>query len=212
MSIKIAVIAANGRSGRAFVETALAAGHYVNAGVRSKNSFENHPNLKIVKCDATNKNQLKDLIQGQEVVASFIGHSKNSPFDVQTIATQKIIEVMKECSIKRLISLTGTGVRFKGDKITFQDWFLNSAIKIIDPLRIKDGINHAQMLKDCDLKWTIIRVLKLSNVPSRPFVLSEHGPTKLFVNRKDVAQAALQVIEQASFIKQAPIISKIKNV
>ena len=206
--MKIAVIAANGRSGQAFVEAALTAGHSIRAGVRTKSYLKPHPGLTVVECDATNEAQLKNLLSGQEAVASFIGHVKGSEPNVQTIAIQKVVDAMNELGVKRLVSLTGTGVRFPGDKISLIDRFLNLSISIIDPARVKDGENHVEVLKASDLDWTVIRVLKLQNVPPKPFELREHGPTKWYVSRQEVAQAVLQVLEQHSFIKQAPIISK----
>jgi NAD(P)H-binding len=206
--MKIAVIAANGRSGQAFVEAALTAGHSIRAGVRGKSYLKPYPKLTVVECDATNEAQLKNLLSGQEAVASFIGHVKGSEPNVQTIAIQKVVDVMKEVGVNRLVSLTGTGVRFPGDKISLIDRFLNLSISIIDPARVKDGKNHVGVLKNSDMDWTVIRVLKLQNVPPKPFVLREHGPTKWYVGRQEVAQAVLQVLEQHSFIKQAPIISK----
>ena len=206
--MKIAVIAANGRSGQAFVEAALTAGHSISAGVRGKSYLKSHPSLTVVECDATNEAQLENLLSGQEAVASFIGHVKGSEPNVQTIAIQKVVDVMKALGVKRLISLTGTGVRFPGDKISLIDRFLNLSISIIDPARVKDGKNHVEVLKASDLDWTVIRVLKLQNVPPKPFTLREHGPTKWYVGRQEVAQAVLQVLEESSFVKQAPIISK----
>ena len=206
--MKIAVIAANGRSGQAFVEAALTAGHSISAGVRGKSYLKSHPSLTVVECDATNEAQLENLLSGQEAVASFIGHVKGSEPNVQTIAIQKVVDVMKALGVKRLISLTGTGVRFPGDKISLIDRFLNLSISIIDPARVKDGKNHVEVLKASDLDWTVIRVLKLQNVPPKPFTLLEHGPTKWYVGRQEVAQAVLQVLEQRSFVKQAPIIGK----
>ncbi|HEY4964184.1 MAG TPA: NAD(P)H-binding protein [Candidatus Saccharimonadales bacterium] len=206
--MKIAVIAANGRSGQAFIEAALTAGHSISAGVRGKSYLKSHPSLTVVECDATNEAQLENLLSGQEAVASFIGHVKGSEPNVQTIAIQKVVDVMKALGVKRLISLTGTGVRFPGDKISLIDRFLNLNISIIDPARVKDGKNHVGVLKASDLDWTVIRVLKLQNVPPKPFTLREHGPTKWYVGRQEVAQAVLQVLEQRSFVKQAPIIGK----
>jgi putative NADH-flavin reductase len=206
--MKIAVIAANGRSGQAFVGAALTAGHSIHAGVRGKSYLKPHPNLTVVECDATNEAQLKNLLSGQEAVASFIGHVKGSEPNVQTIAIQQVVDVMKALGVKRLVSLTGTGVRFSGDKISLIDRILNLSISIIDPARVKDGKNHVEVLKSSALDWTVIRVLKLQNVPPKPFELREHGPTKWYVSRQEVAQAVLQVLEQRSFIKQAPIISK----
>lgn len=207
--MKIAVIGANGRSGQAFVEQALAAGHYVNAGIRGRSFIKPHNNLAIVECDATNEAQLKNLLFGQDAVASFIGHVKSSEANVQTVAIQKVIFVSKQLGIERLVSLTGTGVRFTGDKISIIDRLLNLSISIIDPARVSDGKSHVEAIKASDLDWTVIRVLKLQNVAPKPFKLLNNGPTKWYVGRQEVAQAVLQVLEQRSFIQQSPIIGKL---
>jgi putative NADH-flavin reductase len=206
--MKIAVIAANGRSGQTFVEVALANGHLIRAGILGKSYLKPHPNLTVVECDATNEDQLKNLLLNQEAVTSFIGHVKGSAPNVQTSAIEKLVGVMQGLNIIRIVSLTGTGVRFPGDKITIVDRILNLSISIIDPARVKDGKNHVEVLKASNLDWTIIRVLKLQNVQPRPFKLLENGPTKWYVGRTEVAKAVLEVLEQGSFIKQAPIIGK----
>ena len=209
--MKIAVIAANGRSGQAFVKAALAAGHQVRAGVFSKSNLKPHPKLTIVHCDATKEADVKNLITGCDAVVSLIGHVEGSAPDVQTVAIQKIVAAMKQTGVKRLVSLTGTGVRFAGDKIILIDRFLNLGLSLVDPKRLKDGRNHAEVLKNSGLDWTLIRVLKLQNVKPRAFALSQHGPTKWYVGRQEVAQAILEVLAKGSFIKQAPIISPFKT-
>jgi len=206
--MRIAVIAANGRLGKAFVEAALKAGHSVRAGVRGVNTLAAHPNLEIVPCDATNADELRVLLAGQEVVVSAIGHVKGSAPDVQTVATQVMVDVMTELGIKRYIDVTGTGVRFAGDKITLIDRFLNLGVGIMDPSRVKDGIDHQEVLKGSDLDWTTVRVLKLQSVEAKPFTLRLHGPTKSFVGREEVASAMLEVVEGGTFFKQAPIVSR----
>ena len=87
------------------------------------------------------------------------------------------------------------------------DYLLNAAVSLIDPARVQDGRDHAAVLQASQLDWTIIRVLKLQNVPARPFVLTPHGPTKLYVGRDEVAAAILQVLEQHTFVGEMPIIS-----
>ena len=206
--MNIAVIAANGRSGKIFVERALAAGHSIRAGVHRTNNLSAHSRLSVVACDATKQSDLQELIKGQDAVVSFIGHVKGSPPYVQTDAMRALIVALQAQGLRRVVSLTGTGVRFPGDHITMVDRILNVSIRLIDPARISDGQEHVEILKQSDLDWTILRVLKLQNTSPRPFVLREHGPTKWFVSREEVATAALQVLEQGSFIKQAPILSK----
>lgn len=205
--MRIAVIAADGRSGRIFVEQALAAGHVVRAGVFGAHTLQSHERLTIMHCDATNKAELERLLEGQDAVVSFIGHVKGSPRFVQTDAMKVLVSVMRAQKIARIVSLTGTGVRFPGDKVTLLDRVLNFAVRFIDPARIEDGIAHMAVLRQSDLAWTVLRVLKLQNTAPKPFRLQAHGPTKWYVSRYDVAAAALQVLERQSFIRQAPILS-----
>ena len=207
----IAVIAAGGRSGQMFVKAALEAGHRVRAGVRGQNPFPPNDNLQTFECDATDKKQLANLLQGADAVVSLIGHVKGSPANVQTEAIKNVVQVMGQLGIKRLISLTGTGARMPGDKITLMDRFLNLGVGIVDPARVRDGRDHLEVLKQGDLDWTVIRVLKLQNVAPRTYTLTEHGPTKTYVGREEVTQAILQVLKAGSFIKQAPIISPPAN-
>lgn len=209
--MRIAVIAANGRLGKVFVEKALSAGFSVRAGVKGTNTLSEHPQLEVVSCDATDRSELENLLSGQDVVVSAIGHVKGSSPDVQTVATKLIVSVMNELGIKRYVDVTGTGVRFPGDHITIVDRFLNLAVEIIDNPRVKDGRDHQVILKQSDLDWTTIRILKLRNVAEKPYSLTLNGPTKWYVGRAEVASAMLDVIQKNSFIRQAPIISKLNK-
>lgn len=206
--LKVAVIAANGRLGKAFVAKALRAGYSVRAGVRGSHDFATHPKLEVIECDATVHAEVEKLIDGQDVVVSAIGHIKSSPADVQTVATKTIVSAMKKRGLSRYVDVTGTGVRFPGDTITLIDRVLNTAVEVIDRDRVVDGRTHQEVLKNSALHWTTIRVLKLQNVPEKPFTLKLNGPTKPYVGREEVAKAMLQVIEENTFIQQAPIIGK----
>lgn len=206
--MNIAVVAANGRSGRAFVEAALAAGHMVRAGVRTpaNATFTPHALLTVVKCDATVQEDVSALIKDQDAVVSMIGHVRGSAADVHIRAITCVIQAMGEQGVTRLVSLTGTGVRFAGDEVTLVDRFLNKVIELTGLSFCKDGIQHVEYIKQSELDWTIIRALLLTNNEAAPFQLKEHGPAKLFVSREEVALAALQVLEKHTYIKQAPII------
>lgn len=207
--MKIAVIAANGRSGQTFVEKALQSGHEIRGGILGKSFLPDHPNLITLTCDATNQEEVKTLIHDCDAVVTLIGHVKGSAPDVQTKAIKTIISAMESEKISRLVSLTGTGVRFPGDKVTLTDRFLNLGVRLVDPSRVSDGKKHVNELQKSNLGWTIIRVLKLQNTEPKPFALNENGPPKTIVSREEVASAILQVLENQSFIKKSPIISKV---
>lgn len=206
--MNIAVIAANGRSGQAFVTAALAAGHTIHAGIHGASNFSQQDGLMTMQCDATRPSEVSALISGCDAVVSLIGHVPGSAATVQTDSMRTIIECMKQQHVSRIISLTGTGVRQPGDHITLTDRLLNMSISIIDPARVQDGKGHAKLLSASGLEWTILRVLKLQNVTPKPFILTENGPTRPYVGRVDVARAIVEVIENHSFIQKMPILSK----
>ena len=209
--MKIAVIAANGRTGKEFVKYALSQGHTIRAGIHRHNTLSSHPNLLILPCDVNDIAHIERLIAGCDAVVSLIGHVNGSQADIQTRGIHNIIAVMKKHRMRRILSLTGSGVRFKFDRITPMDRILNLSISILDPQRVKDGNNHAEVLKSTDLDWTILRVLKLQNTRPNLFQLTENGPTKTFVSRKEVAHALLQILELGTFNHRAPMISYISR-
>ena len=205
--MKIAVIAADGRTGKLFCERAAQNGHFVNAGIFTDTTF-NSRNINAIHCDATQYKDVAHLIKGCDVVVSLIGHVRGSQPDIQTKAIQNCITAMENNHLTRIISLTGTGVRMPEDAIPIYDWPLNLAIRIIDPKRIEDGKRHAELLMaENKLAWTIVRVLKLTNGKEKPFCLSTTHPTKLFTSREEVSSALLQILEEESFIRQSPVLS-----
>lgn len=205
--MKIAVIGANGKTGQLFVDEAVQRGHVIRAGVYRGNTFTKSDYIETVQCDAMNLGDVENLIKGCDVVVSLIGHIPRSPAFVQTTAISNVLSAMKKQGIRRIVSLTGTGVRIKGDKPSFVDRIMTLAITAIDPQRIRDGIAHADVLRESDTDWTIIRVLKLTNLPMHRYTLTPGGPARVLVSRASVADAILRVLLDDSHRKQAPVIS-----
>ncbi len=209
--MKLAVIGASGKSGLKFVQLALEDSFEIKAGINRLNKIKStSPNLEIVKCNALNFDEIENLISGCQAVVSLIGHGRKSPANLQTLAITNVIKAMKKQGISRLISLTGNGVRMTGDKITLIDLFLNFSIKLIDPNRIKDGISHADLIRHSELDWTILRVLKLHDLYESDFSLTDNGPAKVLVSRKEVARAIIIMLKNDSYFKRLPLISKIQ--
>lgn len=204
----VAVVGANGRSGKQFVLAALEAGFVVRAGVRGPHDLPDNENLTILACDALSKNELKILIHGSDAVVSLIGHGPGVSATVQQTATRYILQLMQQFGIRRLISLTGTGVRFAGDRPGMIDKLANRFIASVDPERIKDGKAHAELLKKSDVDWTLVRVLKLTNGSHHGRVtFSPHVPSELLTPRSRVAAGVVQLLKTDQYIKQAPVIT-----
>lgn len=206
--MRVAILGANGRSGKACVEACLEAGMAVHAGVFSPNTLAPHPKLTVTHVDGQNKREVMDLVKDCDAVVSLIGHVKGSPASMQTEAIKNVLAAMDKHGVKRLISLTGTGVRLYDDTPSLIDKLLNISINMVDPARIEDGKQHANVIQASDKNWTIVRVLKLTNGPVKKYHLDPHGPARLFTSRKTVARAIVAILQSDKYIRSAPIITR----
>ncbi len=204
----IGVIGANGRTGKICVTKLLDEGYRVKAAVHTHSTIQPHPNLTVHTVDGTNLNQVSDWVAGCDAIVSLIGHGKKSPPWMQTETTKSLVAACKHHHIQRIISLTGTGVRFPGDQLSVIDRFLNFVIAKIDPDRIADGIRHVEVLKQSGLDWSLVRVLKLTNGPAQRYGLSLTGPARLFTARHTVADVVCNLLASNTYLCQAPVIGK----
>jgi hypothetical protein len=205
--MKIAVIAAQGRSGQAFVKEALVAGHDVAAGIRGDSPFERHDRLNTFQCDATNIEQVTRLIDRADAVVSLIGHVKGSTDFIQSDATKTILRAMEVAGVKRIVSLTGAGVWVPGDRFEKPIKLLNTISSRLGVKRFDDGIRHVELLHASSTDWTVVRVLLLTNGTPGKFRLTPHGFAKIPTPRREVAKAILQVLERQSFVHDHPVVT-----
>lgn len=206
--MRIAVIAANGRSGQAFVHEALAAGHIVHAGIRGQNPFKAHERLKVFQCDATEISQVTKLIERCDAVVSLLGHVKGSDAFVQTAAIRTIARAMEVAGLKRIVSLTGTGVWVEGDRFKKTLDVLNMVSRWFGVKRFDDGIAHVKVLQGSDLDWTVLRVTLLTDGEPGHFGFKKHGLAKIPTPRREVALAILRILHDGSFIRGYPVITR----
>lgn len=209
MTDTIAVLAAQGRSGRACVQALLQAGYRVRAGVRTVGTFAPHPLLDEIPCDVLRHEDVSRLLDGASAVVSMIGHNRRSSPTVQSTAIRHCLDIIGERQPDtRLVSLTGTGVRLPGDRIPLLDRLANTAIALVDPQRIADGKEHVRMLQASPVRFTILRVLKLMSGTHHGDVrLTPHGPAELLTPRARVAAAVVQLLREGTFVRELPVIS-----
>lgn len=189
---------------------ALSQGFEVVAFIYSDSSRAYLPEgISIQQGDVMNYESVEEAVSGSDAVISVLGHVGGTDPRMQTTGITNIIRAMKKSGIKRVLSLTGTGARVEGDRPSLIDRFLNAVIKVIDPNRIRDGLEHVQVLKESGLDFTIVRVLKLtsSTKESKNYMLTDGGPAELQTSRKKVAKVLVDLINDTKYISKQPIIS-----
>lgn len=187
---KILVFGAHGRTGKQF------------AALQDQKDLIEYPG------DILDSQLVDSYVSQADVIVSLVGHVKGSKPLMQTHGIQNIIEAMQKHGKRRIISLTGSGVRCTGDTIPLWDYVLNIGILIIDKKRVEDGRGHVSALQASNLDWTVLRVLKLRNgIARHNWKLTQHGPVQLLSTRADVALAIDQILKDNSFIGQMPLMT-----
>lgn len=210
---KLAIFGSTGNSGSYLVKEALERGYELTLLVRdsSKIPAEIQDKVSVIKGDALNYKDVSETIKKTDAVLVLIGHGKKTPPDLQTKALQNILKSMKEHKVIRLIDLTGSGVPAKGDKPSLIEKSMNSFMKLVDPNRMKDGVEHVEVIKNSTgIEWTVVRTgLQLDTDPSGDYKTGMVGDKgiKSVVSRSHIANFMLDILEDKKFYGKMPVLS-----
>lgn len=208
--MKLAIFGATGRTGRPLVEQALAAGHEVVALVRTSAKLPTqNSRLTVIQGDAMNASDVEKTVQGTDAVLSALGQTKDSPKDMQTVATRNIIAAMKKYDVRRLVSLTGAGVDAPQDQPKLVNHLIKFALKTLSGHALQDGINHATAIHDSGLDWVIVRGPRLNEGPhTGKYRVGWVGVnTDTRISRADVADFMLKQVTDNAYLHKMPMIS-----
>jgi putative NADH-flavin reductase len=210
----IALFGGTGRTGIPFIKKAVN-NYKIKALVRNPEKLKvSHKNLEVVKGDILNDKDVETCIEGADVVVTLIGHDKNSPADLQTLSTKLIIDSMGKHNVKRLVSLTGAGVRdTENDQPKLMDKMVVFVMKNLAGKTVHnallDGIEHARVIRQSGLDWTIVRGPMLTEEPAKGHVevgyVGKIPGIKL--TRDDLAQFILNEIEENKYINKMPFVT-----
>ncbi len=211
MKKRIALIGATGQTGQIFLKNALEQGYELKVLVRDSTKLKsNSPKLTIIEGDVLNQQDVDNTVNGTDIVVSLFGHVKGSPEWIQTNGTKNIISAMGKSNVDRIISLSGGGLPFpEKDKPKFEDRLIRKILKIIVPKVLNDAIAHADVLKNSNKKWVIVRGPRLTNDPRignyRIGWVGINASTK--ISRFDLADFLLTQVEDENFNFQMPFVS-----
>jgi putative NADH-flavin reductase len=207
--MNLTIFGASGRTGLPLIEQALAAGHTVTAFVRDPAKLPiTHERLTVVQGDAADPSAVVRAVAGADAVLSALGHTKNSPADMQTAATRNIIAAMQQHGVKRLVSLTGGGVRAPQDQPKFFDHFIRFALATISGKVLRDAVAHAELIQASNLEWVIVRGPMLTDGPrTGAYKVGWVGlDAKPQVARADVADFMLKQATDTAYVRKMPML------
>lgn len=207
--MKIAVFGASGRTGRPFIEQALAAGHQVQALARdpAKIGFK-HAQLAVMAGNAMYRDAVAKTVAGCEAVCTMLGPAPHSPPNIVSLATGHIIESMQRHGVKRLVLMSSMGVGTSRKQVPFS---YKLACLLVPILRrtMADLERTEGLVRQSGLDWTIVQAAGLRDGPATGRYVFGTDPTLKagYVNRADVAGFLLRELSEPTFIRQTPAIT-----
>lgn len=210
----VTIFGASGRTGIDLIKECLGNNFNVVAFARSKTKLDNFKDkIKIIEGSVFNFEDVNNAIKNSNCVISVLGHSKDTPYNMQTEAIKNIISSMHQNNVSRLITLTGAGVFVEGDKPTIIDNAITVMLKLVSKNRVEDGINFVEQIKKSNLNWTVLRAPILNNKPATnniKLTMVGDNSVKFSISRKDIAKTFIKIINQSSTFKTLPFIAENK--
>jgi len=207
----IALFGATGKTGGLVLERALAAGHDLRVLVRDpgKLSTATGPQLAVIKGDVLDADRVDRTVVGADAVLSLFGHGSGSPKRLQSDGTRLIVEAMHRHGVKRLVSLSGGGLRDQEDRPKLADRAIRLLLRMMAGQVLSDAEGHLRVLQDSGLDWTVVRAPRLLETPAtgsyRVGRAGVNASTK--ISRADLADFILTQVEDRSFLRQMPFVS-----
>lgn len=214
--MRIAVLGATGRTGVHVVRHALARGHAVSVLVRDDAKARQvlgHAldDVDVVTGDARTAADVERLVSGADAVVSALGPVKGSPPDLMERSARAVVGAVRGLPRRRLVWLTGAGVRRPGDTPGLVDKAVVAVMRLATPSVLRDSAAGVAVVTAADdVAWTVVRGPRLTDAPARGTwrvadrVGGGHG-TQL--PREDLARVLVDLAESDERVGQAPVVS-----
>uniref|UniRef100_UPI0034D61CEF SDR family oxidoreductase n=1 Tax=Bacillus wiedmannii TaxID=1890302 RepID=UPI0034D61CEF len=155
---KIAILGANGKSGKFLVNEALEKGYQVQILTRNSNNMTiTNENLETIIGDARDFSSIRELLKGCRAVINAVGQPKNESYIFSTV-TKHILEVMKEFETKRYILISGGSLDVTGDQKGIVNKIGAILFKAFLSKMMQDKYKELQTIQGSDVDWTIVRL------------------------------------------------------
>jgi putative NADH-flavin reductase len=207
--MRLLVLGASGRIGRAIVDQAAQRGHKVTAFVRSPEKLGAVPAGTVIhQGDPRSVDALAAALPSHQAVLSALGPAGLGPSTILRDAAQATVAAMEGAGVRRLIVVSAA--------MLFTDAGIVAALLRLTLLRnvAEDSAAMERAVRASALEWTIARPPRLTNGPltGRWLAADDHMPPgALFsTSRADVAHFLLDEVERPEHVRRVVGVSSPK--
>jgi putative NADH-flavin reductase len=210
--MKIAVVGANGRTGRIVVEDALARGHQVVAVTRTDRVSEpRDENLTNARADVRDADALKLAIGGADAVISALGvGTSRGPTDVYSTGVSNTLGAMESNGAAKLAVISAVPAAPWEEQPLFQRRIALPILQRFFGATYDDMRRMETILKEtADVDWISLRPPRLVNKPSKgAYRIDIHPLAKArAITYGDLATALLDSLTRQDLYRHAAYVA-----
>ena len=205
--MKVLVIGAAGKTGRAVVEQAMAAGHQVTAFVHKADEYQ-VSDVRVIEGDATLSADIDAAVIGQDAVLDTIGGK--TPYKTTTLessAASTIIASMQQNGVRRLVVTSMIG---EGDSKANAPFYERLLVSTLLRGANKDKAAMESAVESSNLDWVILRPAILTDDPAEGNVRvfdTETGEKAHKITRADLASFMIAQLSNDEYLHQSVTIA-----
>jgi putative NADH-flavin reductase len=208
--MRIAIFGSTGKTGHHLVRQAKERGWDVNAFARTAEDLgELREGVKVVEGNIHDSPAVERAIDGTDAVISALGPTESSSDDLLEVAAEHIVEGMQRRKVGRLVTMSATGATSEQDKPPVSRGFLVTLMDYVADRVIEDGRRHADIIRDSDLEWVIVRPSRLTDEQATGSYRSGYLPpaADATIPRADVAEFMLDQLLTDMYVREMPFVT-----
>jgi putative NADH-flavin reductase len=209
--MKIAVIGANGRTGRIVVKGALARGHQVVAVTRSDGVSEPHGGLINAHADVRDADALQRALAGADAVISALGvGTSRAPTDVYSTGVRNTLSAMQSKGATKLAVISAVPAGPWEEQPLLQRRIALPILQRFFGASYDDMRRMETILQETsDVDWISLRPPRLVNKPSKGAYRIDTRPLAKAraITYGDLATALLDSLTRQDLYRQAAYVA-----
>jgi putative NADH-flavin reductase len=206
----IVVLGSTGRVGSLVVREAASRGWDVRAADRRPSRLADTPRVTSWPIDLEDPASLDAALRDADAVVGCLGPRANRPAEVEAFEAMagRLSTAMQRSRVRRLVLLSGAGVRVSGERRgTFDRLMASLAGRAARHVVAAKQVEH-DTIAASDLDWTALRPgLVVDGPRTGRYELGESAPgARARIRRADVAVALVDQVIDATWTRRSPFL------
>ena len=207
--MRVVIFGASGGIGKWAVKHAKLKGYEVTAFVRNANKIKDEE-ITVIQGSISNYQEVKAAVSGKDAVIWTVGIPMENYEKKESLeGHQNLIKAMKEAGVRRLIDWGTPSIQFEKDRLSFVTLVPKFLAGILYPKGKEELIEVAELIKQSDLDWTIVRFLRPLDAPYTGKVTVGFGDIWFMgfsISREDIGAFMVEQVEGREYVRSMPII------